>query len=130
MRKKLIHPDINVTDACKSLRDHVHEKPSGYVGSLKAGGVVIGYCRKTFLTFRRREVYVKVPGHRIDDLSKRERERILGAVMDVFVIEGAAIPQIGKIAPDCLLMVQDYIPDIPVERSPGLVSIAGGWEKQ
>jgi hypothetical protein len=93
--------------------------------------VVIGYRRQTHITFRRREVFIKVPGYKIEDVSRAERERILTAVLNVFIIAGASMPEITspEHVHDTMIVRQDYVPDIPFERSPGLVSIAGGWGK-
>ncbi len=130
-KHKMLQPDMDIQGACEALKEAVHDKPSGVLLTVKVGGVVIGYRRQTHITFRRREVFVKVPGYRIEDVSKAERERIMTAVLNVFIIPGAAMPQIT--APehvhDTMIVRQDYVPDIPVERSPGLVSIAGGWGK-
>ena len=128
-KTKMLQPDMDVQGACESLREAVHDKPSGILLTVKVGGVVIGYRRQTHITFRRREVFIKVPGYKIEDVSRAERERILTAVLNVFIIPGGSIPKPVCIAPDCLLIRQDYVPDIPFERSPGLVSIAGGWGK-
>ena len=127
----MLQPDMDVQGACESLREAVHDKPSGILLTVKVGGVVIGYRRQTHITFRRREVFIKVPGYKIKDVSRAERERILTAVLNVFIIAGASMPEITspEHVHDTMIVRQDYVPDIPFERSPGLVSIAGGWGK-
>jgi hypothetical protein len=130
-KTKMLQPDMDVQGACESLREAVHDKPSGILLTVKVGGVVIGYRRQTHITFRRREVFIKVPGYKIEDVSRAERERILTAVLNVFIIAGASMPEITspEHVHDTMIVRQDYVPDIPFERSPGLVSIAGGWGK-
>jgi len=117
-KHKMLQPDMDVQGACEALKEAVHDKPSGVLLTVKVGGVVIGCRRQTHITFRRREVFVKVPGYRIEDVSKAERERIMTAVLNVLIIPH-----------DTMIVWHDYVPDIPFERSPGLVSIAGGWGK-
>lgn len=128
-KHSVLHPDMDVYGACESLKEAVHEKPSGILLSVKVGGAVIAYQRKTYMTFRRREVFIKFPGYRVMDVPEDERSRIALAVAEVFGIPGAAEPKLTPLenVSDTLIFRQDYIPDIPVERSPGLVSIAGGW---
>jgi hypothetical protein len=130
-KTKMLQPDMDVQGACEALREAVHDKPSGILLTVKVGGVVIGYRRQTHITFRRREVFIKVPGYKIEDVSRAERERILTAVLNVFIIAGASMPEITspEHVHDTMIVRQDYVPDIPFERSPGLVSIAGGWGK-
>ena len=132
MSDKLLQPDVDIMGACLNLREHVNGLTGGdprKIHTVKVMGVEIGYRRSSHLTYRRREVFIKVPGHRIEDLSEEERDQILAAVFDVYLIEGAAMPEISSISTACIRIKQDYIPMIPVERSPGLVSIAGGIGK-
>lgn len=141
MGKAILQPDLNIQEMCEGLRDHVNNitgerivregkiykvEDHRKIYTAKSAGVEIGYRRTAHATFVRREVFIKVPGYTIEDLSEEERSRIMVAVFNVFLIPGASLPKIGRIAKDCMLIRQDFIPQIPVERSPGLVSIAGG----
>lgn len=147
-RKKnysILKPDAKLQEACESLREHVdninrapvihlagrvyHSRDADAIQTVKHQGVEIGYRLRDFGKFMRREIFVKVPGHKLDDVNKDEKERIVTAVFNAFLIPGANLPEIGQIAPDCLLIRQDFIPLHLVEKAPGLVSIAGGMKK-
>jgi hypothetical protein len=138
---EILQADVNLQAMCEDLKDHVNNMTGEklvLVGptygaqnhrkiyTAKGGGIEIGYRRTAHPKFVRREVFVKVPGYSIDDLSEEERSRIMTALFNVFIVPGSQIPQIGRVAKDCMLIRQDYVPMIPVERSPGVVSIAGG----
>ncbi len=122
--------------ACESLKDHgeniarsgrtFHEEDRKRVWTVKCGGIEIGYRLQVFNTYLNRQVFIKVPGYRIADLSNEEREKIMSAVFNVFVHQGSSIPSIDGIAQDTILLQQQIIPMILVERQPGLRSIAGG----
>jgi hypothetical protein len=134
MSTEILQADVDVQAACEDLKEHVDLQTSGVnlIGSRKAisttkcSGVEIGYRLKAFLTHMRREIFIKVPGYKIDDLSKPERDKILTAVFNVFLVPSADLPQIAQIAPDCLVIRQNVMPIIMVERSPRLSSIVGG----
>jgi len=129
-QSRLLQADADIQGACESLFEHVNNitdpAKAKLIATTRVNGVEIGYRRTSNLTYRSREVFVKVPGFRIQDLTKSEKERIVTAVFNVFLIPGASIPEIIQTSKDCIVMRQDYIPMVPVERSPGLVSIAGG----
>jgi hypothetical protein len=130
-KNRLLQADADIQGACENLFEYVNgitdPEKSKLIQTVRINGIEIGYRRRSFHTFRRREVFIKVPGYRIEDLSKGEKERIVTAVFNVFLVPGAALPELSRPAKDCMVMRQDYIPMIPIERSPGLVSIAGGW---
>jgi hypothetical protein len=48
----------------------------------------------------------------------------------VFIVPGAAPPEIRQIAVDCLRIIQDIIPLMLMEQKPGLVNIAGGFKEE
>jgi hypothetical protein len=122
--------------ACESLKDHgdniarsgrtFHPEDQAKIWTVKVGGVGIGYRLQVFQTYLNRQVFIKVPGYRIADLNKDERAKIMSAVFNVFVHQGSNIPSVDQIAQDCMLLQQQIIPMVLVERQPGLVSIAGG----
>jgi hypothetical protein len=125
--QRIMEVDGRLKDMCESLKDHVDNLGmAGKIAMSTCDGVEIGYRVQEFRTYIRREVFVKTPGQKIEDTTKEERERIMAAVFDVFLVEGAGLPEITQIAHDCLRLVQDVIPMIQVERSPKLVSIVGG----
>jgi hypothetical protein len=143
MSDDILKGDTQLQEACEALReygDNVNHgrivlkgetyspKDKDKVWHVNVDGVEIGYRLQVFNTYLNRQVFIKVPGYKIEDISKEQRERIMSAVFNVFVIQGAAIPSIDFIAPDCMLVQQQIIPMVPVERQPGLRSIAGGFD--
>jgi hypothetical protein len=122
--------------ACESLKDHGEniarhgrtflDTDRDKVWTVKVGGVEVGYRIQVFKTYLNRQVFIKVPGYRIADLSNEEREKIMSAVFNVFVHPGSNIPSVNGIKQDTILMQQQIIPMVLVERKPRLRSIAGG----
>lgn len=122
--------------ACESLKDHAEnlartgrtflDTDRDRIWTVKVGGVEVGYRLQVFKTYLNRQVFIKVPGYRIADLSAEEREKIMSAIFNVFVHQGSNIPSIDQVAQDCMLLQQQIIPMILVERQPGLRSISGG----
>jgi hypothetical protein len=112
---------------CEALKDHVDNiGMSGKIATSKVDGVEIGYRVMEFTTFLKRQVFVKTPGYDIGEIGKDDKEKIMAAVFNVFLVPGANMPDINQIAPDCILLQQDVIPMIMVEKNPRLRSIAGG----
>ena len=97
------------------------------VQTVRVDGLEIGYKLEDHGVFMRRKVFVKAPGYRMEDIPHEEIEPAIVAVMDVFFVQGAGMPSLQQIAPDCMLVQQDVIPMLLVERNPNLVSIAGGF---
>ncbi|HSW65046.1 MAG TPA: hypothetical protein VLH56_17305 [Dissulfurispiraceae bacterium] len=124
----ILKGDTKIQEACESIREHGDNTPDKRVWILKADGVEVGYRRQMFRTYINRQVFIKVPGYKISDISASQRERIMSAVFNVFLQPGSNLPTIDQIAPDCLLMQQQSVPMIAVERSPRLRSIAGGFK--
>ena len=141
----ILKGDTKLQDACEALRDHgdnvgrmpavalrgvtFTEADKKRIWTVKVDGVEIGYRMQVFNTYLNRQVFIKVPGYKISDISKEQRERIMAAVFNVFVLPGSNIPTIDAIGKDgdCILMQQQSIPMVLVERQPGLRSIAGGF---
>ncbi len=140
---RILKPDTRVQDALTALAEHVDHLGSGValkggvfkprdpktVHTVKVDGVEFGYRLENHIIYLRRSVFMKVPGYRVSDISEDERQRIMTALFNVFFMPGNKPPEIEQIAQDCLLFTQDFVPEIAVERKPGLVSIAGGWGK-
>ncbi len=138
----VLRPDTKLQEACESLRDYVdninksplivagiggvHARNAQDIKTVHVDGVEIGYRILEFTTFIRREIFIKVPNYHINDLSKQDREKIMAAVFNVFLVPGADKPEIKQIAPDCMRLRQNIIPMVLVERNPRLRSIAGG----
>jgi hypothetical protein len=134
--RDILQGAADIQAACESLRDHgdnigrtgrqLLDADKKRVWTVKIGGVEIGYRLQVFNTYLNRQVFIKVPGYRISDLSKGERDRIMTAVFAVFVHPGSNIPSVDQVAQDCMLLQQQIIPMVMVERKPRLRSIAGG----
>ena len=144
-KTRILNADANLQEACEGLRDHVdniNQAPAlalrngvyrgidkRAIQTVKVSGVEIGYRLQDHKTFMRRQIFIKVPGYKIDDLTHAEREKIITAVFNVFLVPGANLPEIAHIAPDCMLLQQDVVPLILVERNPNVRSLAGGFGK-
>jgi len=138
---KILKADTKVQEALEALAEHgdhqgnkikvigkVFEETKRHeVQTVKVDGVVFGYRLEDHKVYMRRVIFMKVPGYQISDISEDERARIMTALFNVFFMPGNKPPEVKQIAPDSVLFTQDFIPEIAVERSPGLVSIAGGW---
>lgn len=139
--RTILRPDHRLMEVCRSLRcfvETINRVPSvalrgSYrtldktsVFSEKVDGVIIGYKLEEHATFMRRKVFIKVPGYKIDDVSDKEREAIMVAVMESFLDQQQGLPEIAQIAPDCMLIQQDFLPLYLIERKPNLVTLAGG----
>lgn len=146
--KSIIVSDKRLKDACEALRHHVEhpnerpdiallnggiyrQKDPGSVSTATCDGVVIGYqvvpCSPLEINpYFTRRIFVKIPGYRIEDVPKKDREAIMGAVFDTFIGEQQDAPQVSQIGRDALLIEQIFQVAFPVNTKPGLVSIAGG----
>lgn len=125
---RIMEPDTRLQEMCEAIKEHVESQHNdGKIWSDECDGVEIGYRVKEFKTFIRDEIFIKTPGNDIGEISVEERTRIMAAVFNVFLVPGAGMPEIKQIAYDAILLTQNFIPTVQVEQSPGLVSIAGGF---
>jgi hypothetical protein len=140
--RTILRPDHRLMEVCEGLRNMVENvnripdislRNGGYktldktsVFTAKCDGVTIGYKLEEHATFMRRKVFIKVPGYKIEDISDKEREAIMVAVMESFLDQQQGLPEIAQIAPDCMLIQQDFLPLYLIERKPNLVTLAGG----
>jgi|GEM_PF-2631309 hypothetical protein len=140
----ILKGDAGLQSACEDLKDHgdnvgrlpdlalrggtFTEADRKRIWTVKVDGIEIGYRLQAFRTYLNRQVFIKTPGQQIGEISNEERQRIMSAVFNVFVIQGAAVPTIDSVAPDCILLQQQIIPMVQVERQPRLRSIAGGFD--
>lgn len=140
---RILKPDTKIQEALEALRDYldnINKAPDISLGSVykakeptvvqtvKVDGLVFGYKIEDHHVFIRRIVFIKVPGFKVSDFSDTDRERILTAVFNVFVLPGGRTPEIVQVASDCLRMIQDTVPMILTERKPGLITLSGGWK--
>ncbi len=140
---RILKADTKIQDALEALRnflDNINKTASlalrgpiykgvdpKVVQTIKVDGVEFGYKVEDHVIFIRRIIYIKFPGYKVEEIGDPDRERIMTAVFNVFIVPGAGMPEIGQIAVDCLRITQDIVPLMLVERKPGLVSIAGGF---
>ena len=139
--RTILKPDHRLLEVCEGLRnfvENVNRVPDGIVaGKFRTidptrvftdtcDGVEIGYKMEEYLTFMRRKVFIKVPGYSIDDIADQEREAIVTAVLEAFIDQQQGLPEIARIAKDCMLIQQDFQPLFLIERNKNLVTLAGG----
>jgi hypothetical protein len=145
--QQIMKPDGRLLEACEDLRyavEHPNErseiieqqgiyrqKDPEAIMVVKVDGVEVGYEVKPSSALEMspyfdRYVYVKVPGHRLRDLSKVEMSAIKTALLEAFFEVQQGRIQMEVIGWDAMLIRQRFMVAFPVERSPGLVSIAGG----
>ncbi|MFA6290173.1 MAG: hypothetical protein WC637_00250 [Victivallales bacterium] len=145
--KEILKPDRRLFEACQALRHHV-ENPNESSDILLYGGVYrhkdqealmtvtvdgveVGYKVKQSSALEMnpyfdRYAYMKVPGHKLKDLSKKEMKAIHTAIMDAFFEPQQGPIKIEVIGWDAMLFWQRFQVAFLYEKSPGLVSIAGG----
>lgn len=145
--QQIMKPDGSILEACEDLRravEHPNErsdiimqqgiykqKDPEAIMTVKVDGVEVGYSvRQSSIVemspYFDRYVYFKVPDHKLSDLTKAELSAVKTALLEAFFE-----PQQGKIIVevigwDAMLLRQRFMVAFPIERNPGLVSIAGG----
>lgn len=144
--QQIIKIDKRIYEACEALRhfaEHPNQRPDIFLHgayhakdpeslyTVAVDGVIIGYKVKESSPLEMnpyfdRYAYMKVPGHRLEDLSRNEMAAICTAMFEAFFE-----PQQGKIhdeqtGDDALLFWQRFMVAFPVELNKDLVSIAGG----
>lgn len=95
------------------------------IQTTKIDGWEFGYKLEEYPTFFKRKIYVKVLGHKLDEVPKEERKAVLTAVFDSCLDTGAGQVDIDQIAEDCLLITQEFSPIFLTENKPRLV-VPGG----
>ena len=145
--QRILTPDKRLLEACEDLRrtvEHPNErseiieqqgiyrqKDPEAIMTVKVDGVEVGYKVKPSSALEMspyfdRYVFFKVPGHRLADLTRAEMSAIKMALLEAFFEPQQGEIQVEIIGWDAMLIRQRFMVCFPVERSPGLVSIAGG----
>jgi hypothetical protein len=146
-RKQILKTDRKIREACDSLRHYVehpnessdiimgqgiykHKDPAA-ISTITIDGVEIGYQVKPsslveMNPYFDRYVYLKVPGYRLSDMTEKEMEAVKTAIYDAFFEVQQGPIHLKIAAPDCMILAQRFMVAFQYERSPGLVSIAGG----
>jgi len=146
--QRILTPDKRLLEACEQLRhavEHPNErsdvimqqgiykqKDPEAIMTVKVDGVEVGYKVKQSSTLKMspyfdRYCYFKVPGHRLSDLTKQELSAIKTALLEAFFEPQQGEIKVEVIGWDAMLLRQRFMVCFPVERSPGLRSIAGGF---
>lgn len=84
-------------------------------------GWEIGYRLEDRDPMLRKKVYIKCE-QKLNEVPDLEKESILTAAMEVFLDRGQKIPDIETITEFTIMIQQDVLPLILVERAPRLVS--------
>lgn len=79
----------------------------------KVDGIEIGYrvvpsSPLEINPYFERDIFLKVPGYKISELSKEERTSFLTTLFDVFVDQQQGMPEIDLIADDCIKISQRF----------------------
>ena len=146
--QRILTPDKRLLEACEQLRhavEHPNErseiieqqgiyrqKDPEAIMTVKVDGVEVGYkVRESspleINPYFKRYVYVKVPGHRIGDLTRVEVRAIMTAIMEAFFEPQQGEIQVEIIGWDAMLLRQRFMVVFPVERNPNVVSLVGGF---
>lgn len=146
---KILNPDKRLLEACEQLRhavEHPNEqsdiilqqgvyrqKDPEAIMTVKVDGVEVGYkvkpCSRIEMDpYFDRYAYLKVPGHRLVDLSSEEFKAIKAALFEAFFEPQQGKINVELIGWDALLMWQRFQVAFPIERNKNLVSIAGGFD--
>jgi hypothetical protein len=148
--QQIMKPDGRLLEACEDLRravEHPNErseiimqqgiykqKDPEAIMTVKVDGVEVGYKIKEsspleMNPYFKRYVYVKVPGHRIGDLTKAEVRAIMTAIMETFFEpQQGPIEEIKGLSSDSLGWWQQFAVAFPVQRNPNVLSLVGGFQ--
>lgn len=105
-----------------ALRGGTYRAPSS-IQTLTWCGWVFGYKIEDHSgIFMRKTIYIKADGYKIDEIPEEQREPIMLAVYEVLLEQGSDMPKIEQIAPDALMIEQDFIPCLLTELNPNIVT--------
>ena len=98
------------------------------VFTTKLDGWEFGYKLEEYPTFFKRKVYIKCLEGRIGDVPELERKAVVTSVFEACIDIGQGLVEVDLIAPDCLLVTQEFSPIFLKEKSPRVV-VPGGTGK-
>lgn len=84
-------------------------------------GWEVGYKLEDHGMFMRRKIYFKCQ-QPLDEVPHEQADPVFTAVLDVFLEKGQDIPIVTQISPFAVLVEQDVIPLLMVEKNPRLLS--------
>ncbi len=143
---KIILPDRRLLEACNALRyavEHPNEeseiilqqgiykhKDPEAIMVIKVDGVEIGYkvkpCSSLEISpYFDRYCYIKVPGHRLTDLSKREMSAVKTAVLTAFFEHQQGEVHVEVIGYDAILMWQRFMVAFPIKVADNFTVVPG-----
>lgn len=136
----ILEPDGELLAMCQALRNHVETINQSPVITLRGavfksreidiqtaqlGPWEVGYrVSEVPLAIdgtMQREIWLKVHGATLDEVSDRERAKVVTALFEAFLDQGGGEPTIEPVADDCLKITQQFMVMMWVERNPGLV---------
>ena len=148
--QQILTPDKRLLEACEDLRrvvEHPNERSDiimqqgiykqrddEAIMTVKVDGVEVGYKIKEsspleMNPYFKRYVYVKVPGHRIGDLTKAETRAIITAITEAFFeVQQGPIEEIKGLSSDSLGYWQQFMIAFPVRVSQSTIQVPGGFQ--
>jgi len=84
-------------------------------------GWIIGYRLKDLGLKMLREIFVKIPGERLDSIPDEQKNPVISAVFNVFLDFGQGEATIDPIAMDTVKITQTFVPMYLVEKNPNIV---------
>lgn len=94
------------------------------VFSRKVDGWEVGFKLDDHVLYMTRKVFVKCEQPLVE-VPDKEKDSMIGAVLEVFMDKGQNVPNIEQIAADAVLITQDFMPLLQVESNPHLRAISG-----
>lgn len=122
--------NINKAPALALRGNTFSELDKTLVHSVKYDGFEIGYKMEDHGVFMRRKVFIRATGYDIAEIPQEQIEPVCNAILDVFIDTGGQVPSIERVSLDCLLLTQDFMPVVWVEKNPNvIVPGSTGWKQ-
>ena len=146
--KNVVREDRDLRMACRELRhkvEHPNEdsdiilqqgiykaKDPERLLTLKVNGVVVGYQVKApnpleIAPVMVRNVFIKFPGYKVDEIPDSQLKPIMFAIFQEMFDDQQHEIKVSQTDKDTIKLTQTFMLAVQVERSPDLVSIAGGF---
>lgn len=120
-----------VENIAKGHLSNIYKLEPGQMMTTKIDGVEYGYKVEdhtggmlAIQPFYLRKIFIKFHGYKVDEIPKKQLQPFLVSVFESMLDRGEGPPNVNKIAPDCILITQRFMPDL-LTKVGGLVSIAG-----
>jgi len=76
----------------------------------KIDGIVYGYQLEDHGVFMRRKIFIQTPGYQLAEIPEDQKDVKVTAAFMAMLDKGQSDPSIEMIAPDALLVTQDFMP--------------------